>query len=103
MSIRGIPHILTSLPRQNPDKNMNINTWNIILVRALTDVPVAKAWITTNFPAGTVVYFEKDPPVAPNAPNLNVIVWEFSGIAGVLRVAKVGDNGPFFVLHAITP
>jgi hypothetical protein len=82
---------------------MNVNTWNIVLVAAAADVPAAKIWISLNFPAGTSVYYEQTPPVAPNAANVNVVVWQFAGTTGVLRTAVAGSNGPFFVLHVISP
>jgi hypothetical protein len=80
-----------------------MKTWNIILCHTLAEAGAAQTFITTNYPAGTVVYLEKDPPVAPAAANMNVVVWEYTGGVIVPRKAQAGDNGPFYVVHAITP
>lgn len=80
-----------------------MKTWNIILCDTLAEAQAAQVWITTNWPEGTTVYFEKNPPIAPNSAGMNVAVWEFKAGVIVLRAADPGNKGPFYILHAISP
>jgi hypothetical protein len=80
-----------------------MQTWNIILCHSPAEVTAAQTWIRGSWPSGTTCYFEKEPPAAPPAAGMNVVVFEYIGGAVVIRVPKAGDNGPFYVLHAITP